>query len=212
MILVGQYDSPFVRRVAVTLHAYSMAFTRNPLSVFGDFGPLQAINPLRRVPALILDDGEALIDSSAIIDWLDEKAGPRRSLIPREGLERRYILQLVAMAHGTAEKVVTLSLERFLNANKDRNKDWEARLATQITSGLDALEARATNRWLFGEHMSHADVMTGCMIGHLKLRVPELLTTECHPRLHELAARCELNSHFVAARIGANETMPASAT
>ncbi|MGL4592714.1 MAG: glutathione S-transferase N-terminal domain-containing protein, partial [Aestuariivirga sp.] len=74
MILVGQYDSPFVRRVAVTLHHYHMPFTRNTMSVFGDAKAMQKINPLIRVPSLILEGGETLIDSGAIIDALDEMA------------------------------------------------------------------------------------------------------------------------------------------
>ena len=71
MILVGQYDSPFVRRVAVTLHHYHMPFTRNALSVFRDVPDMRKINPLVRVPALLLESGETLVDSHAIIDCLD---------------------------------------------------------------------------------------------------------------------------------------------
>ena len=83
MILIGQYDSPFVRRVAVTLNHYHMPFTRNPLSVFGNKKEVQAINPLLRVPALILETGEVLVDSHAIIDHLDQMAGAPRALTPR---------------------------------------------------------------------------------------------------------------------------------
>lgn len=75
MILVGQYDSPFVRRVAVTLHHYQMPFTRNTLSVFRDARHMQKINPLIRIPTLVLESGETLIDSVAIVDTLDEMKG-----------------------------------------------------------------------------------------------------------------------------------------
>ena len=212
MILVGQYDSPFVRRVAVTLHAYRLGFERNPLSVFGDFDYLKSINPLRRVPALILDGGEILIDSGAIIDHLDEVVGPNRAMVPRQGPDRRRILQLVAIAHGTAEKVVNLTLERFFNVGHERNGKFEQRCIAQIETGLAALEKAAGAHRLAGEHMSHADVMTACMIGHLKLRVLELFPEGTYPKLNELVTRCELNHSFVAARIGANETMPGKAT
>ena len=93
MILVGQFDSPFVRRVAVTLHHYHMPYTRNPLSVFRNAEDMQKLNPLIRVPALILDTGETLIDSNAIIDALDEMAGPARALTPAHGPERRKVMQ-----------------------------------------------------------------------------------------------------------------------
>ena len=85
MILVGQFDSPFVRRVAVTLNHYHMPYTRNPISVVRDVGEMQKINPLVRVPSLILETGEVLIDSTAIIDHLDEMAGPARALTPAHG-------------------------------------------------------------------------------------------------------------------------------
>ena len=71
MILVGQYDSPYVRRVAITLHLYGISFTRNPISVFTNAREMARINPLVRIPSLILDSGETLIDSTAIIDHLD---------------------------------------------------------------------------------------------------------------------------------------------
>ncbi len=108
MILVGQYDSPYVRRVAVTLHHYGIPFTRNPISVFSDATDMARINPLVRIPSLILDDGEVVIDSSAIIDYLDEVAGPPKALTPRWGAERRHVMQLIAVACGATDKIGAL--------------------------------------------------------------------------------------------------------
>lgn len=76
MILVGQYDSPFTRRVGIALHWLGMPFSRNTLSVFANADQARTINPLGRVPALILDDGEVLIESGAMLDHIDEVAGP----------------------------------------------------------------------------------------------------------------------------------------
>ena len=75
MILVGQYDSPYVRRVAITLHHYGIAFKRNPISVFTDAADMAKINPLVRIPSLVLDDGEVLIDSGAIIRSEERRVG-----------------------------------------------------------------------------------------------------------------------------------------
>jgi glutathione S-transferase len=66
-ILVGQYDSPYLRRVAITLRYCRLAFTRNPICVFGDAEAMAKTNLLVRIPSLVLDDGEILIDSGAII-------------------------------------------------------------------------------------------------------------------------------------------------
>src|SRR5437868_6353465 len=81
MILIGQYDSPFVRRVAIALRMYGMAYEHRPWSVFGDADEIAAFNPLRRVPTLVADDGGSLVESGAILDWLDEQAGRDRALI-----------------------------------------------------------------------------------------------------------------------------------
>ena len=77
MILVGQYDSPFVRRVAITMNFYGLSFERRVLSVFTDFDEMLKVNPLGKVPVLELDNGELLFDSRLIIDYLDR-------LVPEE--------------------------------------------------------------------------------------------------------------------------------
>jgi glutathione S-transferase len=100
MILVGQYDSPYVRRVAISLHALGLDFERNTMSVFADADAMRRINPLGRVPSLVLDGGETLLDSAAILDHLDETVGPARALLPPAGAERRRALQIIALATG----------------------------------------------------------------------------------------------------------------
>jgi glutathione S-transferase len=67
MFLIGQYDSPFVRRVAIALRLYDLPFEHKPWSTFGDADKIAPYNPLRRVPTLVLDSGEALIESTAIL-------------------------------------------------------------------------------------------------------------------------------------------------
>jgi glutathione S-transferase len=89
MILVGQYESPYVRRTAVSLRVLGFAYEHDTRSVFGDFDTVRQTNPLGRIPSLILDDGQVLIDSGAILDWLDQTVGPARALVPPAGAERR---------------------------------------------------------------------------------------------------------------------------
>ena len=209
MILVGQYDSPFVRRVAVTLHHYGMPFSRNTMSVFADAKDMQKINPLVRIPSLILDDGEALIDSVAIVDLLDDLAGPARALVPPRGPERRKILQATALAQGTTEKAGQVVYERHFHAGQSLNEAWERRCLSQLEAGLGHLESRCATPWYFGDNMTHADVMAGCMVGYFKLRLPEGFPPGKYPRLQALAQRCEAREEFVKARISPDETMPA---
>ncbi|NJM28892.1 MAG: glutathione S-transferase family protein [Rhizobiales bacterium] len=208
MILVGQYDSPFVRRVAVTLHHYHMPFTRNALSVFSNVKEMKAIHPMVRVPSLVTEDGETLVDSGAILDYLDEKAGPARSLTPAHGPERRRVLQAMAFATGTSEKIIALFFERLFHEPKAVSKDWEKRLLSQIEAGIAWLEHECGSPWFIDSHMTQADVTVGCMLSHLKLRMPELFPANKYLKLHSLSFHCETRDEFVAARHSENETVP----
>ena len=208
MILVGQYDSPFVRRVAVTLHHYHMPFSRNALSVFRDMKDMQKINPLVRVPALVLESGDTLIDSGAIIDHLDEQAGPARALIPPHGAERRKILQAMAVSTGISEKVVATFFERYFHGPKGVSKELESRLLSQVKAGLDHLERDCGSPWFIDSHMTQADITVGCMLGHLKLRLPEAFPANKYPKLRSLSLHCETRDEFVHARPSPDETVP----
>ena len=206
MILVGQYDSPFTRRVAVALHWYGVAFVRDTRSIFGDAQAMGQISPLTRIPALVLDDGEVLIDSAAILDWLDE--GADRPLIPRQGSERRFALQFTALASGMMDKAGAVVYERHLHEPAHRNPDWEARCLAQTRAGLQECARRLRGPYACGEKMTHADVMITCAIGYMQDRLPEALAGLSIAPLLELAAHCETLPAFVAAQVSPTETMP----
>src|SRR5437588_12026680 len=111
MILIGQYDSPFVRRVAIALRLYNLSFEHRPWSTFGDAEKIAPYNPLRRVPTLVLDDGEALIESAMILDYLDQRVGPEKAMIASRGSDRYRALRICALATGLADKGVSLLYE-----------------------------------------------------------------------------------------------------
>src|SRR6201985_2747810 len=119
MFLIGQYDSPFVRRVAIAMRLYGIAYEQKPWSTFGDGETIAPYNPLRRVPTLVLDKGEALIESTAILAYLDEIARDQdklagEAMLPSHGAERRRQLRLCALATGLGDKAVSLLYERVL--------------------------------------------------------------------------------------------------
>ena len=197
MILIGQYDSPFVRRVAIALDLYGLPFTHRPWSTFGDAALLAPFNPLRRVPTLVLEDGTALIDSFAILDWLDETAGPERALIAPNGVERRDALKICALAAGLADKSVSLLYERLLH--KDPSDVWIARCRDQIADALGALAADRSARrtaWWHGGTIGHADIMTACAIRFTREAHPGLFDPARWPVLEHHAARCEALDPF----------------
>src|SRR6478752_6725080 len=138
MILIGQYDSPFVRRVAIALRLYGLPFEHRPWSTFGEGDKIAPYNPLRRVPTLVLDSGEALIESFAILDYLDELVGPEQAMLARSGPGRRRQLKICALATGLADKAVSLVYERVLR--KDQLKLWVERCEAQIGGVLAVLE------------------------------------------------------------------------
>ena len=192
MFLIGQYDSPFVRRVAIALRLYGLAFEHRPWSTFGDADTIAPYNPLRRVPTLVLDDGEALIESTAILDFLDELVGAERAMIAGRGPDRRHHLKICALGSGLADKAVSLVYERVLR--KDQLKLWVERCEAQISGVLAVLEQERagvpTSYW-FGDTIGHADIMVACALRFTGEGHPQLFDARRYPRLSEHAARCE---------------------
>src|SRR5262245_14146320 len=163
MFLIGQYDSPFVRRVAIAMRLYGLAFEHKPWSTFGDADKIAPHNPLIRVPTLVLDSGDALIESSIILDHLDERVGEAKAMIAPRGAERRQQLRLCALAAGLGDKAVSLLYERVLR--KEPLKFWVERCEAQISGVLAALEkerAATKTPYLFGERIGHSDVALAC--------------------------------------------------
>jgi glutathione S-transferase len=208
MILVGQFDSPFVRRVAISLHVLDLPFTRNPISVFGDADAMRAINPLGMIPSLVLDDGEVVIDSAAILDHLDEQVGPERALLPASGAPRRAALRIIALASGAIAKAGAIVYDRTLRPPDKQYAPWQERCAVQLVSALAALEAAAPASWLGGERPRQADITVGCALGYIRMRMAEAVPPGRYPALERHAAACEELAAFRANQAAADETMP----
>jgi glutathione S-transferase len=213
MILIGMFDSPFVRLVAIALHLYALPFEHRNWSVGRDFDAIRRFNPLGRVPTLVLDDGEALIDSAAILDHLDELAGPQRALLPRSGPERRAALRAMAIAAGAAEKGVLQIYERVFRPQEKRHAPWVERCATQMHGALGELERLSPadaavgvggspehHGWLVAGCLTHADITASCVYGFLDEALGVDPDGALYPRLAALARRCEALPAFQAVK------------
>jgi glutathione S-transferase len=191
MFLIGQYDSPFVRRVAIALRLYGLAFEHKPWSTFGDADKIAPYNPLRRVPTLVLDSGEALIESTAILDALDELVGPEAAMMAERGDLRRRQLRICALGSGLADKAVSLIYERVLR--KEQLALWVERCEAQIGGVLEMLdrerEAIPSTFW-FGDHIGHVDIMVACALRFTSEAHPALFDAR-YPALQAHAERCE---------------------
>jgi glutathione S-transferase len=198
MILIGMFDSPFVRRVAVSLKRLGFEFEHANWSVGRDFEMIREYNPLGRVPTLVLDDGESLVESAAILDYLDEQAGSARALLPVSGAERREALQLMAIATGAADKAVAQVYERAFRPVEKRHEPWVARCRAQVDSALGLLEAhclsRAEHTWLIGTTLTQADITVTCACSFIAQALAS--PAGLYPSLERQVQRCEQLPEF----------------
>lgn len=192
MMLIGQYDSPFVRRVGIALTIYDMPFEHAPWSTFGDADKISKFNPLRRVPTLVMDDRTAFMDSAAILSVIDDMVGPERAVLARTGEDGRELLRLCALAAGVADKGVSLLYERVLR--EAAFPLWVDRCRLQIAETLDLLEAERQlrpTRYLFDDDLSHADVMLTTMWGFISEALSGEFDWARWPALGAHAKGCE---------------------
>jgi len=192
MILIGQYDSAFVRRVGIALTLYDLPFEHRPWSTFGDADKIRPYNPLTRVPTLVLDNGEVLIESHSILDHLDSLVPADRRMFPAAEPARHQALKVAALATGMAEKAVSLFYEKVLH--KETSEVWTARCRTQISAVLAALEAdraaRQTGYW-FGDRIGHADIAVAAALRFIADAHAGLVVMAQFPALAAHAARLE---------------------
>ena len=176
-----------------------MPFQHRPWSVFGDADKIAPFNPLRRVPTLVLDDGEVLIESGAIIDALDQMVGPEGAMLPAHGPPRRAALKVCALATGLADKAVSLVYERVLH--ETTSEVWIERCRGQVGGVLDFLEADRAGRagsWWFGETLGHADIAAACALRFLREAHGDVFDLIRWPALEAHCTRCEALPAFQA--------------
>ncbi len=141
MLLIGVNRSPYTRRVAITLQAYDVPFEQRSLSGFADRAEVRASNPLGRIPALVLDNGETLIDSGTIIDHLDEAHGRDRPLTPASGADRRAVLKVAALMMGACDKGLQAAYTRNHTPAEKIHQPWIDDCNTQVMTALAAVDA-----------------------------------------------------------------------
>ncbi len=188
MELVGVNRSPFTRWVAITLHIYGVVFQQRPLSGFGNREEVRAVNPLGRIPALVLDDGEMLLDSNAIVDYLDEVYGRGRALTPATGADRRAVLKLSAIMMGACDKGLQAAYERNHHPPEKMHQPWIDDCITQIASALSYVDSLmvAGQPYLVLGCLTQADV--AAFVAERLARALGIDTETRMPRLRSLTA------------------------
>src|SRR5206468_9717466 len=161
MQLIGMLDSPYVRRVAVSLQLLGLPFEHRSISVFRTFDQFQQINPVVKAPTLVCDDGTVLMDSTLIIDYAESLAAPRKSLMPSDLAQRQHALRVIGLALAACEKTVQIVYERTLRPVEKQHQPWIDRVRGQLRDAYRLLEAdvaRPRGDWLFGPRPLQADV------------------------------------------------------
>jgi glutathione S-transferase len=189
------FDSPFVRRVAISMQLLDIGYDHADWSIGRDFERIRQHNPLGRVPTLVLDDGEVLSESAAILDYLDDRVGPARALLPAAGSQRRQALQYIALANGAAEKGREQIYERAFRPAEKRHEPWLQRCRAQMHGALAVIErycqGQLAGSWLVGDSLSQADITVSCAFTFLReSQQPDDLSAR-YPRLAALVDQCE---------------------
>ncbi|MDH4071599.1 MAG: glutathione S-transferase family protein [Gammaproteobacteria bacterium] len=197
MQLIGMLDSPYVRRVAITAELLGIPLERRQISVFTNYDEIRAINPLVKVPTLVLDDGRILIDSTLIIDYLEATSG-RPSMVPANLAARVDALAAIGMAMAVNEKAVQLYYETKKRPAEAQHAPWLTRVREQIKGGLGCMEAIVGDgeSWLGGDAPGQADVTIATAWRFLQLHYADEFAPTSFPGLACFSARAEALPEF----------------
>lgn len=199
MRLVGMMDSPYVRRVAVSLKMMDLPFTHEPVSVFRHYDAFSAVNPVVKAPTLVTDDGVVLMDSTLILDYAERLVPAERRLSPAEPDRHARAQRVVGLALAACEKTVQIVYETTLRPADKQHQPWIDRVRGQLLAAYRLLEAEAGDGsgWLFGPRPLQADVSVAVAWSFTQMILPGLVPTDEHPVLAALTAHAEALPAFV---------------
>jgi glutathione S-transferase len=208
MQLYGNYVSPYVRRVAVSMNLLGIPFELNMMMASSEPEKVRAKNPMTRIPTLVAADGEVMVDSWAIVDSLDHMVPSEQRLLPEEAGARRRVMKIIAVALSVMEKAQVAYYETRFHESDAVNNAWLERSDGSVMAGLGLLEqiaADAGDGWLAGtERMTQADVSAAVAFGFVPA-VRSALDLSGFPHLAAFAARCETLPAFSACEVPADD-------
>ncbi|MDR3095735.1 MAG: glutathione S-transferase [Paraburkholderia sp.] len=200
MQLIGMMDSPYVRRVAISLHVLGMPFEHRSVSVFRHYDEFAQINPVVKAPTFIDDDGTLLIDSTLILDHLDRKVPAARRLMPEESQERTFALRVNGFALAAMEKTIQQVYERQLRPEERQHEPWLQRVNTQMHAAYTVLDKLLDGRagWLCAGRITQADITAAVAWRFTQHILPGTADPARYPALAAHSARAEALPEFVA--------------
>jgi glutathione S-transferase len=204
MQLIGMLDSPYVRRVAISLQFLGLPFEHRSISVFRAFAEFRQINPVVKAPTLVCDDGVVLMDSTLILDYAETLAAPRKSLMPTAIGQRRDDLKIIGLALVACEKAVQIIYERNLRPTEKQHQPWLDRVSGQLLTALAELESEIARRpkVIATSAFDQATITSAVAWHFIQQTLAEVVAAARHPGLCELSAQAEATAEFSAAPHG----------
>ncbi len=185
MKLIGSHTSPYTRKVRIVLAEKKIEYEFAIDSPWLEESLVPTINPLGKVPVLVLDDETPLFDSRVIVEYIDNVT-PNNKLFPAPNRERTEVKRWEAVADGICDAAVAAFLEAK-RTKAQRSNDWIARQQGKISRSLEFMsEQLGEKSFCMGTHFSMADVATGIALGYLCFRFPDINWRESHPNLEKL--------------------------
>jgi glutathione S-transferase len=199
MILIGMRDSPYVRRVAISMKLMGLQFEHRLVSVFRHFDQFAAVNPVVKAPTFVCDDGTVLMDSTLILDYLEHCVAAGNGLMPPGGDPRKAALRQIGLAMAANEKGVSLVYEKEQRPPEKLHQPWVDRTVGQIHAAFGELEKAVTGArpWLQGERMNAADVAVAVAWRFGQHYNSKEVPAARYPALVEYSRRAEALPEFV---------------
>ena len=192
MKLIGMLDSPYVRRVAISLELYGVAFEHQSLSVFSTFNEFSQINPVVKAPTLVLDDGTVLMDSSLILDYLENLAPADKKLLPQAPKARAHDLQVLGLALAACEKSVQIVYEHNLRPAEKLHAPWLERVTGQLLAAYSLLDKHVAD----SDALNQASLTAAVAWSFSQYTVASVVDAQAFPNLKRLAERLEQHPAF----------------
>ena len=200
MQLIGMLDSPYVRRVAVSLRVLGLPYDHDQVSVFRHFDKFHSINPVVKAPTFITDDGVVLMDSGLILEHIARLAP--RSLMPADRAEHEIALRQLGLALAACDKTVSILYERNQRPAEKQHQTWLDRVLAQVLAAYGALEREVSPDWFTGEDLMQPQITTAIAWRFTQHNFPELVAAADFPRLSVLSARAEKLAPFAQTSFG----------
>ncbi|MCA1856691.1 glutathione S-transferase N-terminal domain-containing protein [Massilia oculi] len=187
MKLIGSVTSPYVRKVRVVMADKKLDFSFEQENVWVPETTIQQVNPLGKIPCLVMEDGSTLYDSRVIAEYLDT-ISPVCKLLPPNGRDRTEVKVWEALADGVLDAAILVFLERRERAPEQQSAKWIERQMGKVHAGLREMSARlGESAYCMGIHYTLADVAVGCALGWLGFRFPDIDWRGDYPNLARLA-------------------------